>query len=82
MFVDTFSDETEAFPTKHETVQMVAKKSLKNILPRYGFSQMIGLNNGPDFVAMVSESLAIALEIDWKLLYTCKPQSSGQVEKK
>ncbi|XP_040325361.1 uncharacterized protein LOC121026634 isoform X1 [Herpailurus yagouaroundi] len=34
VFVDTFSGWTEAFPTKKETAQIVAKKILEEILPR------------------------------------------------
>lgn len=47
MFIDTFSGWTEAFPTKHETAQVVAKKLLEDILPRYGFpglASIIGVN--------------------------------------
>ncbi|XP_045327125.1 uncharacterized protein LOC123594397 [Leopardus geoffroyi] len=51
VFVDTFSGWTEAFPTKNETVQIVAKKILEEILPRYGFPVMIGSDNGPAFVS-------------------------------
>lgn len=36
VFVDTFSGWMEAFPTKHETVYVVAKKILEVILPRFG----------------------------------------------
>ncbi|XP_047373772.1 LOW QUALITY PROTEIN: uncharacterized protein LOC124959244 [Sciurus carolinensis] len=37
VFVDTFSGWVEAFPTKRETAQTVAKKILEDLLPRYGF---------------------------------------------
>ncbi|XP_077892583.1 uncharacterized protein LOC144373356 [Ictidomys tridecemlineatus] len=33
---DTFSGWTEAFPTKKEMAQMVVKKILEDIFPRYG----------------------------------------------
>ena len=36
VFVDTFSGWVEAFPTKTETAQIVAKKILEEILPRFG----------------------------------------------
>ncbi|XP_023068770.1 uncharacterized protein LOC111543135 [Piliocolobus tephrosceles] len=51
VFVDTFSGWTEAFPTKKETAQVVAKKILEEILPRYGFPAMIGSDNRPAFIA-------------------------------
>ena len=46
VFVDTFSGWTEAFPTKHETAQIVTKKLLEDILPRYGFPARIRSDNG------------------------------------
>ncbi|XP_078293651.1 uncharacterized protein LOC132687086 [Panthera onca] len=51
VFVDTFSGWTEAFPTKHETAQIVTKKLLEDILPRYGFPARIGSDNGPGFIS-------------------------------
>jgi hypothetical protein len=42
IFIDTFIEWTETFPTKHETVHMTTKKLLKEILPRYAFSKFIG----------------------------------------
>lgn len=51
VFVDTFSGWTEAFPTKHETAQIVTKKLLEDNLPRYGFPVRIGSDNGPGFVS-------------------------------
>ncbi|KAF0878481.1 TF28 protein, partial [Crocuta crocuta] len=77
VFIDTFSGWTEAFPTKHETAQIVAKKRLEDIFPRYGFPQMIGSDNGPAFVSKVSQSLAKVLGTDWKLHCAYRPQSSG-----
>ena len=81
VFVDTFSGWTEAFPTKNETAQIVAKKILEEILPRYGFPVMIGSDNGPAFVSKVSQGLASILGADWKLHCAYRPQSSGQVER-
>ena len=54
VFIDTFSRWTETFSTKHKTVQIVTKKLLKEILPRFGFSKLIGSDNGPAFVSQVS----------------------------
>lgn len=45
VFIDTFSGWVEAFPTKHETPQVVTKKILEKILPRFGIpkAQTTGL---------------------------------------
>ena len=57
VFVDSFSGWTEAFPTKTETAKAVAKKLLEDILPRYGFPHMIGLDSGPAFVSKVNQGV-------------------------
>ncbi|XP_053075433.1 protein chibby homolog 3 isoform X3 [Acinonyx jubatus] len=41
----------EAYPTKHEMAQTVAKKLLEDILPTYGFPAMVGSDNGPAFIS-------------------------------
>lgn len=81
VFVDTFSGWVEAFPTRHETAQMVAKKLLEEIFPRFGLPIVIGSDNGPAFVSQVSQKLAKGLGINWKLHCAYRPQSSGQVER-
>jgi hypothetical protein len=43
---------------------MVAKKILKEIFPRFGISKVIRSDNGPAFVAQVSQGLAKILGID------------------
>lgn len=64
VFVHTFSGWVEAFPTKTETAQIVAKKILEKILPRFEIPKVIGSDNGPAFVAQVSQGLATQLGID------------------
>ncbi|XP_057358257.1 uncharacterized protein LOC130683788 [Manis pentadactyla] len=81
VFLDTFSGWTEAFPTKTETAQTVSKKILEEIFPRFGIPKVIGSDNGPAFVAQVSQGLAKILGTDWKLHCAYRPQSSGQVER-
>ncbi|KAK1328778.1 hypothetical protein QTO34_010933 [Cnephaeus nilssonii] len=51
VFIDTFSGWVEAFPTKKETAQVVAKTILEDIFPRFGVPKVIGSDNGPAFVA-------------------------------
>ncbi|CAD7673558.1 unnamed protein product [Nyctereutes procyonoides] len=81
VFVDTFSGWTEAFPTKRETAQVVVKKILEEIFPRFGLPKVIGSDNGPAFVSQVSQLVARLLGINWKLHCAYRPQSSGQVER-
>ena len=81
VFIDTFSGWTEAFPTKRETAQMVVKKILEDIFPRFGLPKVIGSDNGPAFVSQVSQGVAKTLGINWKLHCAYRPQSSGQVER-
>ena len=71
----------EAFPTKRETAQVVAKKLIEDILLRFGFPAQVGLDNGPAFVSQVSQGVARALGARWKLHCAYRPQSSGQVER-
>nr|XP_055193734.1 uncharacterized protein LOC129517733 [Nyctereutes procyonoides] len=72
---------TEAFPTKRETAQVVVKKILEEIFPRFGLPKVIGSDNGPAFVSQVSQLVARLLGINWKLHCAYRPQSSGQVER-
>ncbi|KAL6033551.1 hypothetical protein STEG23_027425, partial [Scotinomys teguina] len=51
VFIDTFSGWVEAFPTKKETSNVVTKKLLEDIFPRYGMPQVLGSDNGPAFVS-------------------------------
>ena len=81
VFIDTFSGWVEAFPTKREMAQVVAKKLIDDILPRFGFPAQVGSDNGPAFVSQVSQGVAWALGARWKLHCAYRPQSSGQVER-
>lgn len=81
VFIDTFSGWTEAFPTKRETAQVVVKKIIEEIFPRFGLPKVIGSDNGPAFVSQVSQLVAKTLGINWKLHCAYRPQSSGQVER-
>lgn len=81
VFVDTFSGWVKAFPTKRETANVMVKKILEEIFPRFGIPKVIGSDNGPAFVAQVSQGLATQLGINWKLHCAYRPQSSGQIER-
>lgn len=45
VFLDTFSGWAEAFPTKKETANIVAKKLLEEIFPRYGMPEVLVSDN-------------------------------------
>ena len=62
--MDTFSRWVKVFPTRTETANVIAKKILEEIFPRFGIPKVIGSNNGPAFVAKVSQGLAKILGID------------------
>jgi transposase InsO family protein len=64
VFIDTFSSWVEAFPTRTETANVMAKKILEEIFPRFGIPKVIRSDNGPAFVAQVSQELVKILEID------------------
>ena len=50
--------------TSTETANVMAKKNLEEIFPRFGIPKVIGSDNGPAFVAQVSQGLAKILGID------------------
>lgn len=58
----------------------MAKKILEENFPRSGIPKVFSSDNGPSFVAQVSQELARQLGIGWKLHCAYRPQSSGQVE--
>lgn len=74
-FIDIFSGWAEAFPTRTEIANMVAKKITEEIFLSFGIPKVIGSDNGPAFVAQVSQGLATQLGINWKLHCAYQPQS-------
>jgi transposase InsO family protein len=61
VLIDTFSGWVEAFPTKRETAQVVAKVLLEEIIPRYGIPETLGSDNGLAFISNVLQGLAQAV---------------------
>nr|XP_055156147.1 uncharacterized protein LOC129493727 [Nyctereutes procyonoides] len=60
---------TEAFPTKRETAQVVVKKILEEIFPRFGLPKVIGSDNGPAFISQDRlKALQIIQHQIWKPL--------------
>jgi hypothetical protein len=62
-FLRTFSRWIEAFPCKNETGQIVIKKIIKEKFPRFRVPKTIMSENGPAFVAQVSQGVAKYLEV-------------------
>ena len=81
VFIDTFSGWVEAYPTKKETANIVAKKPLDVITPRCGLPTLLGSDSGPAFISQVTQSLAQVLGTNWKLHCAYRPQSSEQVQR-
>ena len=55
VFMDTFSGWVDAYPIK-ETVTVVAKTLLEDIIPRYGLPTLLGSDNGTVFISQVTQS--------------------------
>lgn len=51
----SFSNGKKKRERERETVQVVVKKILEEIFPRFGVPKVIGSDNGPAFVAQVSQ---------------------------
>lgn len=51
----------KTFSSKHKASQVVAKKLLEEILPRYGVPEVIGLDSGPAFISKVLHELTQAV---------------------
>ncbi|KAF6109588.1 hypothetical protein HJG60_010848 [Phyllostomus discolor] len=81
VFVDTFSGWVEAYPTRTEKATQVAKLLLTEIIPRFGLPQSIQSDNGPLFTSEISQEVRQALQIQWKLHASWRPQSTGKTEK-
>ena len=58
VLVDTFSGWVEASPTRTESAQIVAKKLLNELVPRFGIPVGLGSDNGLAFIAQISKMLA------------------------
>ena len=63
VFIESFSGWVEAFPINKDTYKVMAKKILEEILPRFELPKVLSSNNGPSFVAQVSQGLARQLGI-------------------
>ncbi|XP_060092559.1 uncharacterized protein LOC132570142 [Heteronotia binoei] len=81
VFVCTYSNWIEAFPTRTEKAAEVVKHLLKSILPFWGLPVTISSDNGPAFVHKIVQEVSRVLHINWKLHAAYRPQSSGKCER-
>ena len=55
VFIDTFAEWKEAFPTRKQKATEVSKVLLKEIIPRFGLPRHLQSNNAPLFVVKVTQ---------------------------
>ena len=77
--VCTYLGWAEAYPTRPERAQEVAKALLRDTIQRYGLPVSIKSDNGPFLVSEIIQTLPRTLGIKWKLHTAYRPQSSGKV---
>ena len=61
--VCTYSEWAEAYPTRTEWAQEVAKALPRDIIPRHGLPHSIRSDNGPGFVSEIIQTLSRTLGI-------------------
>ena len=82
VMIDTFIGWIEGFPTQTEKVEEVVKKKLLHeIIPRFRLSRSLQSDNGTSFTSKVTQRVSKALGITYYLHCTWRPQSSGKVER-
>ncbi|XP_015283176.1 PREDICTED: uncharacterized protein LOC107126105, partial [Gekko japonicus] len=81
VFVCTHTGWIEAFPTATEKASEVARAMLRDLIPRFGLPTWVSSDNGPAFISELTQQVAKALGIIWKLHCAYRPQSSGAVER-
>ena len=80
VFIDTFTGRVDVFPTRTEKANEVVTVLLKEIISRFVLPLHRQSDNGPSFVAKVTQQLSQALGIKYHLNSSWRPQSSGKVE--
>ena len=77
----TFTGWIEAFPCRSKQAKQVIKILIHEIIPRLGLPQSLQSDNGSTFKAAVTQGVSKALEIEYHLHCSWRPQSLGKVEK-
>ena len=81
VMVCTFTGCLEAFPTRTEKANEVARCLIREIIPRFGFPTSIGSDSVPAFIADLIQQVCKTVNIKWKLHTAYWLQSSGMVER-
>ena len=81
VWVDTFTGWIEAFPCRYEQAKEVTKILIHTIIPRFGLPRSLQSDNGSTSKAAVTQGVSKALEIEYHLHCSWRPQSSEKVEK-
>lgn len=63
LMVDTFTGWVEAFPTRSESALTGVKNLLYEIIPRFSLPLSMGSDNGPAFIAQITEKLTQAYRL-------------------
>jgi transposase InsO family protein len=79
--VDTFSGWVEAFPTTGKSADIVSTHLINDMIPHFGLPQALQSDNGPAFIAKVTQIVSSTLGIACNLHIAHHPQSLGKVEK-
>ena len=81
VWLDTFTGWIEALPCHIKQAKEVIKILIHETIPRFGLPQSLQSDNGSAFKAAVTQGVSKALEIEYHLHCSWRPQSSGKVEK-
>ena len=82
VMIDTFTGWIEGFPTWTEKAEeVVKKKMLHEIIPRFGLPMSLQSDNGTSFTSKATQGVSKALGIPYYLHCACRPQSPGKVER-
>ena len=81
VWLDTFTGWIEALPCHIKQAKEVIKILIHETIPRFGLPRSLQSDNGSAFKAAVTQGVSKALEIEYHLHCSWRPQSSGKVEK-
>ena len=81
VWVDTFTGWIEAFTCRRKQAKEVIQILIHKIIPMFWLPWSLQSDNGSAFKAAVTQGMSKALGIECHLHCSCRPQSSGKVEK-